>query len=164
MNLIETFETIRDIPFRIPLNKSEEDNCCNGKVIRFKKILDKNRYESRYRVCEFYWSEVNLPKELLSIPHADLSTHVYLEIKIDGNWVNVDPTWDKGLKTILPVNEWDGKSNTAIAVKPTKIYDTEKSAEIMKDESNENLEKELKDSGEFFKALNEWLEVKRLKE
>jgi len=55
--------------------------------------------------------------------------HTYLEIKINGKWKILDATWDKGLRKILPVNNWDGKSGTEIAVKPTKIFSAKKSSE-----------------------------------
>ena len=162
--IIQLFTQIRDIPYRIPLSKKEADDCCNGKAIRLKKALEEIGYECRYRVCEFRWSDLDLPKELLEIPHQDLSTHVYLEVNIDDKWVNVDPSWDSELKAILPVNDWDGKSDTIIAVKPLKLYSLEESAEIMAEsEKGQGLEGELGVSGEFFKAFNEYLENNRRK-
>jgi len=164
MGLVEIFKAIRDVPFKIPLERNEEDNCCNGKVRRLKYILDENGYESRYVICEFKWSDLSIPKELLSIPHVDLSTHLYLEIKIDGNWIKVDPTWDIGLKSIFSISEWDGKTDTKLAVIPTEIYDFDQSSAIMEDETDDNFEKELKDNKNFFRALNEWLESERKKQ
>jgi len=161
MNIANLFSQIRDVPYRIPLSRNDADDCYNGKAIRLKKLLEENGYEARYVVCEFRWSDLDLPKEILDIPHQDLSTHVYLELKIDEKWVILDPSWDSGLRNILPVNDWDGRSDTTIAVKPTETYSLEKSAEIMIDEGNEELEEELKASGEFFKAFNEYLEKNR---
>ncbi len=161
MNIIEAFEKIRGIPYRIPLRIGEEDNCCTGKIKRFKSFLDKHGYESRYRVCEFRWSDLALPEKVASIEHEDNSTHAFLEIKIDNHWVRVDPTWDKAVKSILPVNEWNGKNNTEIAVKPRNIYDVEKSAKIMNEESSEDIKKDLRMNGTFYKAFNEWLEENR---
>jgi len=53
MDLISTFESIRDIPYRIPLKWGEEDNCCSGKHEKLFNLLKKNGYEVRYRVCVF---------------------------------------------------------------------------------------------------------------
>jgi hypothetical protein len=162
MNIIQIFSQIRDVPYRIPLSRNDADDCCNGKTIKLKKMFEEAGYEARYAVCEFCWSDLDLPKEILDIPHQDLSTHVYLEANIDGNWVILDPSWDKGLSGILPVNNWNGRSDTTIAVKPTKVYDPEKSAEIMAEsEKGQGLEGELNVSGGFFKAFNEYLEKNR---
>ena len=92
--LIDSYKNIRDIPYRIPLNINEEDNCCSGKMIRMKKFFDTHYYISRYRICRFRWSDIQLPEKILKIPHEDNSTHVYIELLINENWINIDPTWD----------------------------------------------------------------------
>lgn len=160
--LVKEFEKIRDIPYSIPLEIGEEDNCCSGKMKRFKKILDTRGYKSRYRVCEFRWSDLDLPEEVTSVEHDNNSTHVFMEIRIDDEWIRVDPTWDKGLHAIVPVNNWDGRNSTELAVKPTKIYGVEKSRKIVDDETNEDIEKDLQINGKFYKQFNEWLESIRL--
>ncbi len=83
MNIIKEFEKIRDVPYRIPLSDSEVDNSCSGKSFRLKKILEKFGYPTRFQVCEFRWSDLHLPQELLLVPHSDISTHVYVETKVD---------------------------------------------------------------------------------
>jgi len=109
MDLISTFKSIRDIPYKIPLKWGEEDNCCSGKHEKLLNLLKKMGYGARYRVCVFLWSGLNLPPKLEKIPHEDDCTHSYLEIKIGDEWKVLDATWDIGLKGIFHVNEWDGK-------------------------------------------------------
>lgn len=107
--LLATFGRVRDIPYAIPLSPSEPDRCCSGKAKSLKAWLDMRGYDSRYRVCEFRWSDIGLPPEVLAVPHADDSTHVYVEVLVDGRWTILDPTWDSGLASVLPVTEWDGR-------------------------------------------------------
>jgi len=162
MNKIEIFNKIRDIPYRIPLKWGEEDNCCSGKSEKLFDLLTKEGYEVRYRVCIFLWESINLPEELQKIPHDKDCTHTFLEIKIDGEWKVLDSSWDKGLKNIFHVNEWDGKSDTQTAVKPIKILSPEKSLEIVNEQDEEVITKDLEINGEFYKAFNEWLEKNRV--
>lgn len=126
MDLISSFNSIRDIPYRIPLKWGEKDDCCSGKHEKLFNILTKEGYEVRYRVCAFLWSSLNLPKELENTPHDNECTHIYLEIKVNGKWKVLDATWDSGLRVFFHVNEWDGKSGTEVAVKPTKIFTPKK--------------------------------------
>jgi len=162
MNKIEIFNKIRDIPYRIPLKWGEEDNCCSGKSEKLFDLLTKEGYEVRYRVCVFLWESIKLPEELQKISHDKDCTHTFLEIKIDGEWKVLDSSWDKGLKNLFHVNEWDGKSDTQTAVKPIKILSPEKSLEIVNEQDEEVVTKDLEINGEFYKAFNEWLEKNRV--
>lgn len=162
MNIIEEFEKARDIPYRIPLTLEEPDECCTGKADMLFKELSKGGYNVRYRLCTFKWSSINLPKELQAIPHEDDSSHTYLEIEIDGKWKIIDATWDKGLRNLFVVNEWDGKSDTEIAVSCLECLSPEKSLEYIKHISNsEAIVSDLKVNGEFYQAFNEWLRINR---
>lgn len=125
------FKSIQQIPYNIPLSLSDEDNCCSGKMKRLKLAFENLGIPSKYRVCTFRWSEMELPKEVLDVPHEDNSTHVYLEVYIDGSWINIDPTWDPKLSNIFEIADWDGKNSTTIAVKPTHLLDYEESEKIM---------------------------------
>ena len=159
MNIIEEFNKVRDIQYRIPLSLKEPDKCCSGKADMLFKAFKKGGYNARYRLCIFRWSSLNLPKELLDIPHDDDSSHTYLEIEIDGKWKIIDATWGKGLKGTFNVNKWDGKSGTEIAVPATECFLSEKSLEYIKHVStSEAIISDLKVNGKFYKAFNEWLD------
>ena len=162
MNTIKAFKIARDIAYRIPLSLDEKDDCCSGKHKLLKDILEKQGLEVRYRVCSFLWSSIDLPEKVSSVHHDDNCTHVWLEVFINGEWVIVDATWDSGLKNIFHVNEWDGKTNTQIAVKPIKIFSPQKSEDIMNHENDEDILNDLKINGEFYKAFNDWLEEQRV--
>lgn len=162
MNIIEVFKAVRDMPYRIPLTLGEDDFCCSGKHKILKDLLGERGFEARYRVCSFLWSSVNLPSKVSDIPHDDVSSHAWLEVSIDGEWVTVDATWDIGIKNIFYVNEWDGKSNMETAVKPLEIFTPRKSAYIMNSENDEAILSDLKINGEFYKAFNNWLAENRI--
>ena len=125
MNSVEYFNQVRDIPYSIPIHQNNQDNCCNGKVRKLKNLVEREGYKTRYRVCTFRWSDLNIPKEILELQKEDLATHVYLEVLVGENWIKVDPTWDSGLKNIFSIAEWDGKTDTLLAVSPIEIYSVE---------------------------------------
>jgi len=156
MNIIKDFEAIRDIPYRIPTWLDEVDNCCNGKHKILKDIFTKNWFKVRYRICSFLWSTIDIPKEISNISHNDYSTHLYLEVYIN-NWVIIDATWDIGIKNLFHINNWDGKTDTQIAVRPLEIFSPEKSAEIMENENNEEILNDLSINWKFYEAFNNWL-------
>ena len=162
MDLISIFESVRDIPYRIPLQLEEEDNCCSGKSEKLFNLLKKEGYKVRYRVCVFLWSSLNLPTELEKIPHDDECTHTYLEINTHNVWKILDATWDKELGSLFHVNKWDGKSNTKIAVNPTKIFTLRKSLEIVKNQNKkEIINKDLEINRKFYNSFNKWLNKNR---
>jgi hypothetical protein len=160
MDAITAFNTERDIPYRIPLTPQEHDACCSGKATRLKAALEKLGYTVRYRVCDFVWSEVGLPDELFDIPREDHCTHTYLEVLIEEHWIVVDPTWDNK-QTRFPVNEWDGKTDTKVAVRSISIYGPERSAEILLETDEAAIKADLATNKEFYAAFNEWLEESR---
>lgn len=160
--LISIFNQIRDIPYKIPTTIGEADCCCSGKHIMLKKEFEKLGYECKYRVCSFKWSDLNLPSELAEITHGDNSTHVYLEVKIDNEWKNIDATWDKGLSGIFNINEWHGEFDTQIAVPVIGLFSYEESENIMANDDTEIVENDLKKNGEFYIAFNNWLIKNRI--
>lgn len=163
MDIVAEFKKIRDIPYRIPLAPGERDDCCSGKVERLLHVFKQSGHAARYRVCTFRWSSLGLPSELLQVPHDDDCTHVYLEVEIvSGEWKTVDATWDKGIKAVLPVNEWDGISNTTVAVPVRECFSPEKSLEYMRESAtSEALLADLAKNGQFYQAFNRWLEDQR---
>lgn len=155
--LISIFNKIRDIPYKIPTTTGEVDCCCSGKHIMLKKEFEELGYECKYRVCSFRWSDLNLSNDLNRVAHENNSTHVYLEVKIGNEWKNVDATWDRGLSCILPVNEWNGESDTKIAVPVVELFSDEESVKIMTNDDIEIIKDDLKKNGEFYIAFNNWL-------
>lgn len=159
MNTVNYFRFVRDIPYKIPISENEADYCCSGKHKVLYQLLKSLKLKVRYRVCEFLWSSVNLPKEVVNIFHQDLSTHTYLEVFIQARgWIVVDSTWDERLSKLFQINEWDGKNNTVIAVKPVRIYSPAESKRYVETESVDDVTNDLKINGKFYDAINKWLE------
>jgi hypothetical protein len=158
MDIISIFNQVRDIPYKIPIDLIEIDNCCSGKHKTLKGILEKENYQIRYRVCSFSWSSMNLPEKILSVPHDDLSTHVYLEIFINDKWLIMDATWDSKLKNFFHINQWNNLDENRIAVLPIETFSLEKSLDIMENSNDQEILDDLKINGEFYKSFNNWLE------
>ena len=154
--ITKVFNQVRDIPYKIPISLKELDFCCSGKHKILKNLLEKLGYKTRYRVVSFKWSSLKLPPKIFSVSHENFNTHVYLEVLINGKWLDMDVTWDSKLKSILPVNKWGGKN--IIAVPVLKKFSLKKSQKIMEDESKEEIIKDLKINGKFYQALNLWFE------
>ncbi len=153
------FEHERNIPYRIPLSLQEVDDCCAGKHIRLRKVLESQGIPTRYRICWFKWSDTPIPQELCAIPHEDDCTHLYLEIKIDGVWRILDATWDPGVASVFPTSVLDDSlQSTRVGVPAYKTLSPEDSEEDMRNFTPEVVERDLKINGAFFRAFNEWLE------
>ena len=168
MNLIEIFNKVRDIPYRIPIAldeiEGEEGGNCLYKVELLKNLLEEKGLKCRYRLCSFLWSELNLAESVIQAEHNDNAEHVWLEVLIQNKWVILDPSWDIGLAKIFQINIWDGISDTKPAVKPMEIFDIDTSAAMMKfDDYEGELVKDLAVNGEFYKALNIYLDQIRSK-
>ena len=58
MDIVSLFNSVRDIPYRIPLDPEEEDRCCSGKHEKLFNLLKKEGFKVRYRVCVFLWSSL----------------------------------------------------------------------------------------------------------
>ena len=115
--MVDSFEQIRDLPYHISI-AGEQDFSCVTKSQLLHEALKEIGVQSRFVTCSFYWSRLDLPRELMKLPHDGLAYHQFLEVQVpeSGTWVDVDPTWDSKLARILPVAHWDGKSSTTCAV------------------------------------------------
>jgi hypothetical protein len=169
MTLIDIFNQVRDIPYRIPLaldetKGGEHGGSCLYKVELLKKLLEAECLECRYRICTFLWSQLNIPEEVMKAEHNDSGEHVWLEVLINNKWIILDPTWDIGLTRIFSINSWDGISDTKPAVKSIEILDVSASADIMNfDNYEEAFLEDLTINGKFYKALNTYLDQIRSK-
>lgn len=168
MTLIEIFNQVRDIPYRIPLSLDETEGeyggSCLYKVELLKKLLETEGLECRYRIGIFLWSQLNLPEEIMKAEHNDRGEHVWLEVCINNQWIILDPSWDIGLVKIFSINSWDGISDTKLAVNPIEILDVSASEDIMNfDNYEEAFLEDLVINGEFYKTLNIYFDQIRSK-
>jgi hypothetical protein len=166
---ISYFAFVRDIPFRMPLSLGDPDYSCAGKHVILRTLLSSLGLKVRYALCRFSWNSLDISESLKQIPHEDVN-HVYLEVYDEehARWMSVDATWDKGLSSKLPVSEWDGRSDTMIAVKPIenlKPIETQEefdewldSPPSMDEWLSLPLDSPSKVNGRFYEALNGWVE------
>lgn len=151
------FERARDIPYRLALSTDDPNCSCVGKHQQFREEVEKMGYHMRWVEVAFRWSDLPIPHAILALPHNDDTTHAYLEILSDGQWLTVDLTWDKGLAHALPVNGWDDFGSMKIAV-PVLRRIPEAEMWINRKIPDQELEDELNHNREFFTAVNRWLE------
>ena len=167
VDAVSYFTFVRDIPLRMPLSVGDPDHTCVGKHVVLKTLLSSLGLNVRYALCRFSWNSLDIPETLKQIPHVDV-VHVYLEVYDEerARWMTVDATWDKGLASKLPVSEWDGRSDTTIAVIPTERLKPVESQEEFEKQYYEPremrqwlslpLNSPLKDNGKFYETLNKW--------
>ncbi len=155
---VRIFRIVRDIPYYIAIG-NEQDYSCSTKAEICQKMLYPLGLKSRYRICQFRWEELGLPKKILKFPHEDPEYHQFLEVYIPEKrtWVTVDPTWDSGLQKIFEIAEWDGISNTKLAVPTNKIYSPRKSLSLIEEFNDpEEMKNYLNYNRKFFVALNNY--------
>lgn len=165
MPLVDRIRAIRDIPYRIPLTSHETDQCCTGKHRLVRRVLEDQGYAVRFRVCEFRWSALNLPMDLLRLPHEDVTQHTCLEFQVGEEWRTLDLTWDVRLMSLFPVIHWDGEKATSVAVPVDRWLSVEESEAIMSLEGEPlrlALEADLVKNGLFYAAFNAYLEGVRV--
>lgn len=120
--LIELFEKVQAVPYRC---RSEEFSYsgvmpsyanCNQKRNILGILLDKEGFESRNLDAVFDWKDLPLPKEILKNLRnsGTQQKHHLLEVKINGDYLKIDPTWNPELgRRGFPITEnWGGESDT----------------------------------------------------
>ena len=180
---VAIFEKVRDIPYfvdpeMLSLEKGPEKMLeCNGGSCSPKHFLlgmmyDRIGLSVRYCTYSFWWcdQEADYSEKVLSLAKKiPVTYHLVCEVLIGERWVLVDATWDPALEVAgFPINkEWDGISDTTLAVIPEEKYGCMNLEERQKDY---NKKVSAYTSGDklnlarFSKKLNKWLEEVRQKE
>ncbi|MFA6550459.1 MAG: transglutaminase domain-containing protein [Candidatus Gracilibacteria bacterium] len=169
------FEFIQSFPYELRSFKArggielydEEKGDCRHKSNALYALLKQRGFEVRKLDVLFDWKDLPIPKEILALKKRSgtRAFHDGIEVKIDGKWVYVDPTWDPALAHVgFPVTtNWDGAS-------PTKEISNGKTEKIPagKYEKFEDYLAAYKmpwpvrsETDAFNKALNEWLNKQR---
>jgi hypothetical protein len=111
----QLFLAVRDIPYK--LDSRQNDSCCVSKTKLLGELLTRIGLQCQVWRSVFRWDETGMPPELVAIAPRPICNHIFLKVYIPEQqvWRIVDPTWDKGLNSFLPINEWDGLSDTQLA-------------------------------------------------
>ncbi len=161
--LVSLFKKVQAIPYQVSKFVKEEINedikygDCRHKSELLFQLLKKDNFEVRKLKVIFDWQDLPIPKEMLSLlkKSGTVWDHDILTVKIIKNWVKIDCTWNKELKSKgFPVTEyWDGRSDTLQVTKgKLEFYDAEKYKKTI------NIDKE--EAHKFADELNKWLKTK----
>jgi len=149
---IDAFNKIRDEPLDVIKNR------CWEKSKKLKEVLENLGYEARFGLCSFKWSSQRFPREVLKFPHENRGYHLFLWVRINGDYLIVDASND----FLLPEhNEWDGLTNCKLGVIPEEIFSKNKDNKLREKEIIEN--ENYKKYKEFYGAINKFLERVRKK-
>jgi hypothetical protein len=127
---ISLFEQVRDLPYCYPASRDPSEvlkrgqGSCSGKHYLLGELLRRTGLSVRNMICTHRFNESPLPfpenmQELLR-KNEIVDLHDYLQVLIDGDWVDIDATWELGLRDFgFPVtDDWDGRSSMLLTVIP----------------------------------------------
>ena len=163
---IKIFEEVRDIPFTVALDLGEKDTCCSMKSELLSEKLTALGLKCRQRLCDFEWEKEPLSEKVMAVYNPAKQVHQYVEVFVpeSNEWVSVDATWDKNLERAgFNISEWDGLTNTSIAVTPLKVLSCEEGEKLIKwfNEDIEYAKNWFAQNKVFHAELNNWLEEVR---
>lgn len=151
---IKVFNEIRDLPYHIS-TQGEAGYDCEDKTRELISKLKELGIPARYRIGLFQWSVLPIPKSITKISHDSECSHTFAEVQnTNGDWIFVDPTWNKELKAAgFEIADWDGVNPTILAMECDKILSPEDSIEYMK---KIDCEQDMKNNSKFYDAINDY--------
>ena len=153
---LEIFNEIRDRPFAMATAPDTYANNCYFKGIELIQKLGVLGYTVRGRLGETFLDSI-IPEEIRLLYPFDIPlVHFWAEIKIDGRWLTLDASYDKGLKKLgFPVTEF---SSDRTCFDITKYYSHEEIISYYKKWSNpENTRRIFESIVPCAMAFNNWL-------
>ncbi|MGD9763879.1 MAG: transglutaminase domain-containing protein [Candidatus Binatia bacterium] len=125
---IALFNRVRDLAYRYPSSRNPLEvlrdgaGSCSGKHYLLGELYRRLGVPVRHMQCTYRFNDSPLPfpdhmQELLQ-KNEIVDVHDYLQIGVDGDWVDVDATWPLALRDFgLPVtDDWDGRSSMNLTV------------------------------------------------
>lgn len=176
--IICAFQMVRDIPYgsigeREPQQILRSNlGSCSGKHVLLNGLFRTLGIDSKILTCLHHFNEAlpqgnPYPKKLQKIVsrYKVLDFHHYIKMRVGQKWVNVDATWDIHLKNYgFPVNvDWDGKSNTTVAVRAIKFFPQNDDIASLKKRLINGLSPEDREvRAEFLEIFTQWLKEIRV--
>jgi hypothetical protein len=167
---ISLFERVRDLPYEYPASRNPLEvlqrgrGSCSGKHYLLGELYRRMGVGVRHMMCTHRFNESPLPfpddmQEVLR-RNEILDVHDYLQIQVNGEWLDVDATWEIALREFgFPVtDEWDGDSSMLLTVNPDEHHVVEGDPGKLKEEMLSRLtprQRALRK--QFLEALGRWV-------
>ncbi len=168
---ITLFERVRDIPYYYPSSRDPNEvlergrGSCSGKHYLLGELYRLLGLEVRHMICTHRFNESPIvfpaPMQEMLRKNEIVDLHDYLQIALDGEWVDIDATWERGLREFgFPVNEdWDGKSAMLLSVVPEDLTIAERDPDTLKEELLSKLPPRQRTlRKQFLEALSNWVQ------
>jgi|MudIll2142460700_1097286.scaffolds.fasta_scaffold17571_4 hypothetical protein len=168
---IALFEHVRDLPYCYPASRDPIEvlttgrGSCSGKHYLLGQLFRHLGLPVRHMLCTHRFNESPLPfpEEMQAVLRRNeiMDVHDYLQIAVGDSWIDVDATWELGLREFgFPVTDgWDGKSSVLLTVIPDEQIQVNGDPAKAKDEVLARLtprQRALR--RQFLEALSKWVE------
>jgi hypothetical protein len=167
---IQLFERVRDLPYSYPASRDPSEvlrqgrGSCSGKHYALGEMFRLLGLPVRHMICTHRFNESHLPfppamQEMLR-KNEIVDLHDYLQVAVDGEWIDVDATWERDLREFgFPVNEgWDGKTPMVLSVVAGDHSVAERDPERLKEELLSKLTpRQRMLRKQFLEALSDWI-------
>jgi hypothetical protein len=168
---IALYEHVRDIPYVYPASRDpvevlrRRQGSCSGKHYLLGELLRMAGLKVRNMICRHRFNESPLPfpdqMQAILLKNEIVDLHDYLQVQIDGEWVEVDATWELPLRDYgFPVTEpWDGKRAMLLSVVVDEEFVTEGDPARKKEEMLSKLSPRQRTlRKQFLELLSSWLQ------
>jgi hypothetical protein len=168
---IALFERVRDLPYQYPASRDPVEvlekraGSCSGKHYLLGELFRRSGLTVRHMMCTHRFNESPLPfpdaMQAQLLRNEIVDVHDYLQILIDGDWVDVDCTWERGLRDFgFPViDDWDGRTSMLLTVTPDEHHEVDADPSRLKDEMLARLSpRQRKLRNDFLRELAAWVE------
>jgi transglutaminase-like putative cysteine protease len=168
---IALFERVRDLAYQYPASRDpvevlqRKSGSCSGKHYLLGELFRRQGLPVRHMLCTHRFNDSPLPfpghmQELLR-KNEILDVHDYLQISVDGEWIDVDATWPLGLRDFgLPAtDDWDGKSPMVLSVIPDEQVEVQQSdpAKTKEEQLSKLTPRQRTLRKQFLEALSAWV-------
>ena len=167
---IALFERVRDLPYQYPASRNPVDvlqrpgGSCSGKHYLLGELFRRQGLAVRHMLCthRFNESPVPFPDRMQDLLRKNeiVDVHDYLQINLDGTWIDVDATWPLALRDFgLPAtDDWDGQSSMMLTVVPEEQAPTSGDPAKAKEERLSKLTPRQRTlRKQFLEALGQWV-------
>lgn len=168
--VVKVFQRVRDIPYgvigsRNPLKVlAANKGTCSGKHLLLAGLYRSMGLDVRDMVAFHKYEglprKIQYPEKLrLLLQRGDgiPDYHNFIKLSLKGTWVTLDATFEEDLKDHFVVNEWDGRSDTKLSVKPIMAWEVKDPIGFKLTKLAE-MPSEIQDCRkEFLRAFSDWL-------